>query len=346
MFDAIIVGAGIAGLNTAWRLQHEGQSVLVLEARDRVGGRLLSLPVADASPVDLGATWIWPAERHVMALVRELGLEIFTQHDSGRILYDVRGGDVQAVPGAPGSAPSLRVQGGPAMLAKAIHERLAPGTVRLETKVMGVEARGADELAVLLDGQPEQTAKHVVIALPPALAMHSIAFDPALPEELERVASSTPVWMGSIVKTVAVYASPFWRTAGFSGTALSNAGPLQEVHDHCGAEARPAALFGFTSVDPPAIEAPSREAVLHQLVRLFGPEAGHPLEFLQRDWSRSEFTSPPGVGRLQNHELFGHPVFARAALGGRLHFSSAETSGAQGHIEDALAASARTVERL
>ncbi len=346
MFDVIIVGAGVAGLHTAWRLQQQGSSVLVLEARDRVGGRLLSHAVSDAAPVDLGATWIWPAERRVMALVRELGLRTFTQYDTGQILYDVRGGDVQAVPGAPGSAPSLRIQGGPAALAKAIHDRLAPGTVRLETKVMGVEERGADGLAVLIDGEPEQTAKHVVIALPPALAMHSIAFDPPLPEELERIASSTPVWMGSIVKTVVVYASPFWRAAGFSGTALSNAGPLQEVHDHCGAEGRPAALFGFTSVDPPAIEAPPREAVLHQLVRLFGPDGRHPIEFLQRDWSGSEFTSPPGVGRLQNHELFGHPVFAKAALGGRLHFSSAETSGAQGHIEDALAASARTVGRV
>ena len=75
MFDVIIVGAGIAGLHTAWRLQQRGQSVLVLEARERIGGRLLSHPVADAAPIDLGATWIWPAERRVTALARELGLD-------------------------------------------------------------------------------------------------------------------------------------------------------------------------------------------------------------------------------------------------------------------------------
>jgi monoamine oxidase len=59
--DVVIVGAGYAGLTAADRLMSMGLSVLVLEGRDRVGGRAFSGEVAGVT-VDLGATWV--AQRH------------------------------------------------------------------------------------------------------------------------------------------------------------------------------------------------------------------------------------------------------------------------------------------
>ena len=55
--DVVIVGAGITGLAIATLLQADGRDVVLLEARDRVGGRLLSVPGSDGSTVDLGASW-------------------------------------------------------------------------------------------------------------------------------------------------------------------------------------------------------------------------------------------------------------------------------------------------
>lgn len=59
--NAIVVGAGIAGLIAARNLQRHGLTTTVLEARNRVGGRIESIKVADGW-IDLGATWHWPNE--------------------------------------------------------------------------------------------------------------------------------------------------------------------------------------------------------------------------------------------------------------------------------------------
>ena len=84
--DVVVVGAGLAGLTAARQLSAQGASVLVLEARDRVGGRTLSQQ-AGAGVFDLGAQWLGPSQHRMLALVRELGLQTFpTFHDGRKIL--------------------------------------------------------------------------------------------------------------------------------------------------------------------------------------------------------------------------------------------------------------------
>ncbi len=65
--DVLVVGAGLSGLYAARLLQQAGLSVAVLEARDRVGGRVLSQRLADGTTVDLGAQWIGPGQRRMYA---------------------------------------------------------------------------------------------------------------------------------------------------------------------------------------------------------------------------------------------------------------------------------------
>ncbi|HUS67431.1 MAG TPA: flavin monoamine oxidase family protein [Kofleriaceae bacterium] len=84
----MIVGAGLAGLTAARALAEAGQSVLVLEARDRVGGRTLSERVGGAV-VDLGAQWLGPKQKRMLALAAELGIETFPQHSAGRKVLEV-----------------------------------------------------------------------------------------------------------------------------------------------------------------------------------------------------------------------------------------------------------------
>ena len=69
--DTVVVGAGVGGLAAARALAAGGQDVVVLEARDRVGGRLHSLMHGEAG-VDLGATWFWANEPRITRLIAEL----------------------------------------------------------------------------------------------------------------------------------------------------------------------------------------------------------------------------------------------------------------------------------
>ena len=80
--DVVVVGAGLAGLTAAWRLAEAGASVAVVEARERVGGRL-STVVVDGEAFELGGQWIGPTQSAVRALLGELGLELFQRHRAG-----------------------------------------------------------------------------------------------------------------------------------------------------------------------------------------------------------------------------------------------------------------------
>ena len=71
--DVAVVGAGLAGIAAARALERGGASVVVLEARDRVGGRLESIDIGGGNWMDVGGQWIGPTQDRLAALARELG---------------------------------------------------------------------------------------------------------------------------------------------------------------------------------------------------------------------------------------------------------------------------------
>jgi monoamine oxidase len=86
----IIVGAGISGLTAARELSRAGASVTVLEARERVGGKMYTARIGEDA-VDLGAHWIGPGQRRLAALARELGVQTEPQYLSGKNVLVYRG---------------------------------------------------------------------------------------------------------------------------------------------------------------------------------------------------------------------------------------------------------------
>jgi monoamine oxidase len=89
--DVAVIGAGLSGLSAARALAEAGRGVVVLEARERVGGRLLNASMGDGVTVDLGGQWVGSDHSRVQALATELGVELFPQHGAGRNLLDVGG---------------------------------------------------------------------------------------------------------------------------------------------------------------------------------------------------------------------------------------------------------------
>jgi monoamine oxidase len=89
--DVAIVGAGLAGLVAARRLVAAGREVVVVEARDRVGGRLLNEEIGDGKVVEVGGQWIGPTQERLTALAAELRVGTFPTHDEGRHLIEMDG---------------------------------------------------------------------------------------------------------------------------------------------------------------------------------------------------------------------------------------------------------------
>jgi monoamine oxidase len=89
--DVAVVGAGFAGIVAARELEKRGLSVVVLEARDRVGGRVLNEPIGDGKVVEVGGQWVGPGQDRLYALAGEMGVDTFPTHTAGESLIEFRG---------------------------------------------------------------------------------------------------------------------------------------------------------------------------------------------------------------------------------------------------------------
>lgn len=83
----IIIGAGLSGLLTTYRLKKEGIPFKILEARTRVGGRINTVYGTDNTPVEMGATWFGPQHKNLIALLKELEKNYFEQYMDGTVFY-------------------------------------------------------------------------------------------------------------------------------------------------------------------------------------------------------------------------------------------------------------------
>ncbi|HVL95126.1 MAG TPA: flavin monoamine oxidase family protein [Solirubrobacteraceae bacterium] len=111
--DVVVVGAGFAGLAAAAEVVRAGRSVVVLEARDRVGGRVLNHPIGGGDVVEIGGQWAGPTQDRLLALARELGVETYDTYNTGDNVYFRNGsisryastGPLGPVPPDPTGAP-------------------------------------------------------------------------------------------------------------------------------------------------------------------------------------------------------------------------------------------------
>lgn len=334
MHDVIVIGAGLAGLLATWRLRTAGREVLLLEASSSVGGRI---DRAGDPPVEVGPSWVWDHERHLHALLAELGIGTFDHHRQGLDSYDdglrIQRGRL------PGSAiPERRILGGTFAIVDALRDRVGP--VVLDCPVRHVEAIDGGVRVSTADGEHDGAV--VLVACPPALAAHRITW-PDLDQGDVDWLRAVPTWMEDVAKVVVRYPRRFWRDAGLSGRAFSRVGPLMEIHDLSGPDGAPAALFGF--LPRPLHTADWRDAVVAQLARLYGDPGRDPIEIHAVAWWAREHTSVERAAAAVDRRI-GHPRLREPWLGGRVHWISTETSGfSPGHMDGAVER-AEAVHRL
>jgi monoamine oxidase len=90
-FDVVVIGAGLAGLTTAWKLRSQDIGVVVLEAKDRPGGRLLSLTTSNGIIADGGGSWVGRTHAQVISLLDELSLHLVPQYHDGDNVLRING---------------------------------------------------------------------------------------------------------------------------------------------------------------------------------------------------------------------------------------------------------------
>jgi len=350
--DILIVGGGLAGLSIADKLASEGVDFLLVEAQPQLGGRILTQNVAGGA-FDLGPAWFWLGQPRMAQLIDRLGLQVFEQYSSGDIVFQDQRGAVHKNRGYSSMQGSCRIAGGMGELITGLHRNLPGTSIRLEATVTSLTQTDTGiQAQIRTKEQPDTVlADRVVLAVPPRVVARTIQFAPQLPDAAMATLEHIPTWMAGQAKIIAVYDKPYWRETGMSGDAMSQKGPMVEIHDASPKEGGPYALFGFVGV-PASVRAAHREELLvlarEQLVAMYGPDMATPVAILIEDWAEnpaiataSDQTSPNG------HPIYGRPKSLTDLWSGSLMMASTEM-GQQfgGFLEGALEVADETVSRL
>jgi len=353
----VIVGAGLSGLHAASLLIAQGIECRVLEARDRIGGRVLSTTDSsrpDLGTFDLGPTWFWPQyESMITNLVKELNVGTFVQYTKGAMLSERSRNEAPERYILPenASARSIRFIGGVKTLIDAIADAIPSEVIELNTRVTAIRQDEAGAITVesdLADGKRKKIpASAVILALPPRMVVRHIEFTPSLPPNLITDLVSKPTWMAGQAKAVVIYDRPFWRESGLSGFVSSWVGPLQEIHD-ASPETGAGALFGFLGM-PAKVrqglgEGEILKLVIDQLVRLFGPEAQNVRAILYKDWAKDSKTAVEEDWKpLRDFPSYGPPP-KTGIWEKKIIFAGTETNSQfGGHLDGALQTAEKAV---
>ena len=344
--DIVIIGAGLTGLALAYYLRESGLNVKLIEARERVGGRIETRYDDGEASIELGATWLGQQHQKLIALLKELNLETFVQRLGETAIYEpISTSPFQIAKLPPNNNPSYRIKGGTQQLIEALQQHISTDQIIYDQVV---SIRGDTDRVTIQSNQFEIVAKYLVSTLPPYLFQSTIHVEPTLPDELVDVMKFTHTWMGDSIKVGLRYAQPFWREDVLSGTIVSNVGPIPEMYDHSNYEDSVYALKGFFNGSYFSISKEERLAkVLKQLEKYYGEQVHQYIDYEEKVWAKEEFTSSPYEDHVFPHQNNGHKIYAESFLNDRLFIGGSETSTIYpGYMEGAVNSAMHIFKKL
>ena len=346
----------MSGLVCAEKLSAAQRSVTVLEARDRVGGRLLS-----QQGVDLGASWRWPGmDSRSSSIAKRLGVAEVPQQLSGTA-YVAQGGRAQAIGNsgarmAPCGPGAMRFSGGYQSLPLGLQAE-STATIQLGCQVTSI-TQGPESIKITYEGADGTTsidARRVVLALPSGVLASTIAFEPPLPEKQLQKMRSTATWCGDWCKVVATFKTAFWREHGESGVVATQDLPIQIWWEGGAGPTEgdaACALVGLgvgedvcgkmAELGRPGSEAKLRNFVSAALSPAFGDVVERELlECTVKSWA----TEPQTYAKGGSHRDYGHALLKKPLPWG-VHFAGTETESENGHVEGAVRAGERAAQEV
>jgi monoamine oxidase len=265
------------------------------------------------------------------------------------LFYLRSGGSLTRLTSTRGGAQARKVEGGAQALARGLADRIR-GPIERSEPVRGIELH--DDAVRVHHESGSIRARRAILAVPPAVAAR-IDLPPAVVAARGALHEHMP--MGRAIKCLVAYERPFWREAGQSGEAISDGAPVRATFDACSVDGAVSALLAFVVGDEARgfgalTQMQRRAAVVAHLVRLFGPQAEHAIDYLDFDWSTEPFTGGCYVGLMPPGLLTRTGAALRRPVG-RIHFAGTETARRwcgyfDGAIEAGLRAADEVVERL
>ena len=293
--SVVIIGAGLSGLYCAWQLQQQQQDVILLEARERTGGRILSADYKN-SHFDMGPAWVWPQlQPRLNQLTVQLELDIFQQYTTGIMLYEKNPDEIERYNGQSSHSQSYRIKNGSHQLIKGLLTKIPESKIHLNTTVHSINEDSL-EIHANRDGESfVYTADKIILALPPRLILKNITLSPPMPDEIINTWNDIPTWMSGHCKIVFIYEKPFWRESNYSGEVFSHYGPLSEIYDASPDSEDYYALTSFVGLNSHQRKQIDEQQLINssmaQLQRLFGDESKNVTDIQIKDWSRDKHTT-------------------------------------------------------
>ncbi|PVH87523.1 FAD/NAD(P)-binding domain-containing protein [Cadophora sp. DSE1049] len=373
--DVVAVGAGLSGLSAAVALHEAGLTVMVLEAKDRVGGKTYSVSNGEKGVVELGAAWINDTNQSEMwALAQRYGFETVVQRAEGLDCVQGSDGSVKTQPyGVASYMAGLATLGLLGVESTEVSALFMVDYIKSGTGVANMISDGKDggqylrnrrgnlqfsqRLAAELkpdwikpplhrkiQHKPFHLLQKIIVSVPTCLYSH-ITFTPPLPPSKSALAATTH--LGYTSKAICIYSSPWWRTLGLSGIATSDTGPIAFTRDTCVPQDENYSIVCFIVGDAGRAwseldDDNKKRQVIEQMKTMFKPgvpggEVPEPIKAILQDWAKEEWIwgAPSAVLPLGALAKGAASELCRPV--GDVHFVGTETSDVwKGYMEGAV----------
>jgi monoamine oxidase len=254
-------------------------------------------------------------------------------------------GGVEALMSIEGGYQHEQFDGGVQLIPNAMAVELGE-SVALSSPVSAVTQRGG--VVEVQASSTVVTARHVVLALPRALAA-GIRFQPPLPADHALLIHQMPA--GTELKTVAIYDEPFWRDEGISGATVATDDDVEVTLD-TSQPGHSQGVMATYAVGPRArkLARMSRQDrfahVLDMLRHRLGPKAAAPLEILEQNWAEEPWTRGCSMGHFPTGVLTQYGRLLRQPVG-RMHWAGTETAATSyGSMDGAVRSGERAAEEI